>query len=172
MEVRLLDEMAEDKVRGWTILDSRAKAEAWERQLARVAPARTSEFAAEIGINVLARTNVARIAVERYLELLAVGPRTVAERLSDLRQEVDEVIIADAERLATWPGVLQLAGAEDHYLLATLCIIRFERQVEASSATFLGDDPLVNEHLMWRMQLLADALLVRSQTPANDSGPV
>ncbi len=163
MEMRLLDEIAEVEERGWTIVDSTEKAKEWEVQLARVAPLRAAEMAAEIGPEILDRTESARIAVGKYLGCL-IDTADAGTQLQFLREQAEQSIVADAERLANWPGVLQVAGAEDQYLLATLCVLHFQRHVENPLCSFIGSDPLENDQLMWRIQLLADTFLADSET--------
>lgn len=162
MEMRLLDEIAGIEERGWTIVDSIRHAKEWEAQLAKVAPMRSAEMATEVGPDILERTKLARIAVGKYLGSLT-HMEDVDIQLKLLRGQAKQYIVADAERLANWPGVLQVAGAEAQYLLATLCVLYFQRHVEDESFTFMGSDPLENDQLMWRIQLLADNFLAGSK---------
>ena len=147
--------------RGRAIIETVERAKEWEAQLAQIAPKRTAEMAADVGPGVLSRTASARAAVEKYLSLLS-NTEVIDTQLRHLQQQTARSVVADAERLVEWPGVLQVAGAEAQYSLAALHILHFQRQVEGAVESFIGSDPLENDQLMWRVQLLADALLADS----------
>lgn len=172
VETRLLMEVADVKElvdeygfwvpgRGQAIIETTERAKQWEEQLASVASERAAEMAADVGPELLERTKSARNAVGKYLECLS-DIKEVGNQLRCLRQQAERPIVAEAERLANWPGVLQEVGTEEVYLMATLCILHFQHHVENTTGSFIGCDPLENEQLMWRIQLLVDKLRTAS----------
>ena len=65
----------------------------------------------------------------------------------------------EAARISRHPGVIQLAGTEECYLLASLALVVFGDNVEGAANAFKGHDPLENREMMFRIQLIADRLL-------------
>jgi hypothetical protein len=158
IEDRLIHEIAQNKERCWTIIETDKAAREWEEQLIQVVPPIVDALATERGPELLRRTETTRAAVTGYLDKL----RSVTcseNRLHSLKQLASADVLLAAERLAEWPGVLHLLGAEDDYLLSCLTIVLFSSEVEADGRDFRGADPLRERLLMWRIQLIADELL-------------
>jgi hypothetical protein len=158
MKSQLLFEIAQVKERGWTKIYEAAEARAWEREFVAIAPRRAVELAAEAGAELLETTKSARNAAHAYLEHLDLS-KPVPELLNEAISRVDSRRLAEAQKLAEAPAVLQVFGAQDIYLLACLCILEYEEEVEDVGTSFYGQKPIQNKQLMWRIQLIADRLL-------------
>jgi hypothetical protein len=158
VESRLLNEIAQVQARGWTIIKDAAQARTWEREFARIAPSRAAELATELGPSLLKTTAIAREAVRGYLGHVDQA-KPLDEVLREFLRRADAAREAEAARLAGWPGVLQIRGMADIYMIACLCLVEFEKEVEKARESFVGQDPLRNRELMWRIQLLSDRFL-------------
>lgn len=151
-DVKVLDEIAEDLERGWTIIVDDSKAREWEANLVRVGPERASEWARLRGNSILKDTEDIRNAIGKYLAI--VGPFKDAEQLSQkVRQQSASCIVELANHL----HVGGVPGKEDTYQLASLIILRYSEEAEKRS--FLGTNPIHDLCLMDRIKLLADRLL-------------
>jgi hypothetical protein len=150
---RPLCEVATDKERCWSIPTTEDEAKQWEELLALVGPLKASELVAEEGGALLDRTAEARRLAERTLARLD-PERAVPEQITALERVMPPSLVAEARRLAAWPGVLQLRDAEPIYMLACLSILN--RDVARS---VVGSDRVVNDELMWQIQLVADGIL-------------
>jgi hypothetical protein len=162
-ELRLVEEVAGDAERGWTVMRSAEAWREWARRLAEMAPHAASILATEKGPALLARTAVARAAVEGHLKQLP-DAADLDTLKGWLLGRLDADGVASARRLAAGPGVLQKAGAEIVYEAACLAIVLFE--VRGQSVADAKLDPLGDRDLMWRIQLLVDRLEGR-QKPAD-----
>jgi hypothetical protein len=161
-ELRLVEEVAGDAERGWTVIRTVDGSREWAQRVAEVAPRAATALAAEKGPALLARTAAARAAVEGYLKKLPdVADLEALKSWLLGRLEGDRVALA--RRLADGPGVLVKAGAELLYVVACLAIVLFE--IGNSSLSQVSFDPLEDRELMWRIQLLVDRLEART-TPA------
>jgi hypothetical protein len=165
LDLQLLEEIAEDKDRGWTIIITDQDALAWEEKLIRVAPRCAKEFASEHGPILLQRTEAVRNAVGKYLSHLDTE-QAIEGQLKSLERRASERMLTDGERLAGWPGVVQIPEASAVYRLACLAIVSFEHEVEENRRPFAGQNPLEDDGLMWRIQLIADELLCRQNAGA------
>lgn len=158
-----LVEINEIRERGWTIIDTDEKAKEWEALLVRAAPSRVAALVAQHGPPLLRKTESARAAVQRYLARIG-SIKSVKDRLGDLTRSASAEVIAEAERLASWPWVLSVPKAEDVYFLSCLSILLFSPEVENETTNFTGRDPRKDLELMWRIQLIADHLLYRGES--------
>lgn len=154
-ELRLVEEVAGDAERGWTVMRSLEESRDWARRLAGMAPRIASALAAERGQALLARTAVARAAVEAHLKRLPDAADLDALK-AWLLGRLDADGVALARRLAAGPGVLQKAGAEFVHEVACLALVLFEAKGQRVAEAKL--DPLGDRDLMWRIQLLVDRL--------------
>jgi hypothetical protein len=161
-ELRLIEEVATDQDRGWTVTRTIEESREWTRKLLGVAPHAASALATEKGSALLARTTAARAAVDAHLKQLP-GATGLDELKTWLHERLDADGIALAHGLAEWPGVLQKTGAELLYEVACLTIVCFEVGRAPSQSNL---DPLEDRELMWRIQLLVDHL-EGSQTSGN-----
>jgi hypothetical protein len=159
VEMSLLDEIASDRERGWTLVETKEAALEWERSLAQVGPLRVRELAAEKGPDLLRRTEGARRASERYVDLLAGSSDLdeIQERLGKLASTEQR---GEATRLMRWPGVMRMVGAEGLYETVSLALVLFRSQVEEEPGVIEPADPVANQELMWRLQILADRLMI------------
>ena len=157
-ELMLLDELASNKERCWTIIETTADAKLWERKFAEVAPVAVERFSAEHANAMLERTGQAR---RRSIELLQHLDSTLSvyAQLRRFELQLESSTYKRALRLSEWPGVLQVYDAEEIYQVAC-CAVLSGRE----GAAFIDQDPLHNDELMWQIQLIADALLVRERT--------
>jgi hypothetical protein len=156
----LLKDFPHLTTRGHTILDTEADARAWEDRLVEIGPPAAAALAVETGPALLESTAAARQAAEKYLALLR--PLAEAQYLEQaMRNLCQPAEIDSAYRLAEWPGVLLVRGAQDIYLTVCMAILHFAPRVETDHRSFHGVDPLreKDHELMKRIQLLADALL-------------
>jgi hypothetical protein len=156
---RLLVEIAIDQERGWSIIGTRAEADDWEQSLADVGPIAVTKFVSEVGGALLERTDAPRQFARDRLARLD-PERGVSEQIAELERSMPSVLVAEARRLAAWPGVMQLAEAEEIYVLACLSVL------QGNDHQFVpGQDPLSNDELMWRIQLAADGILSWDANP-------
>jgi hypothetical protein len=160
-ELQLVEEVAGDAERGWTVMRSVEESREWARRLAGVAPRAASALATEKGPALLARTAVARAAVDGHLIQLPDAADLDALK-AWLLGRLDTDGVAMARRLAAGAGVLQKAGAELVYEVACLAIVLFEVRGERVAGAKL--DPLGDRGLMWRIQLIVDRLEGRQKS--------
>lgn len=160
-ELRLVEEVAADAERGWTVMRTVEESRQWAQKLAEVAPRAVSALATDKGPALLARTAAARAAVGAHLKQLPDTADLDALK-TWLLGRLDADGPALARRLAEGPGVLQKAGAELLYEVACLAIVLFEVRGQGSADAKL--DPLEDRELMWRIQLLVDRLEARKRS--------
>jgi hypothetical protein len=150
-----LTDLDVDKERNWTIIEDSAQAKIWEEQFARIAPAFAEAHARRNGERLLQMTAQARNDASEVLQQI-----DSTKRLSQLIQEFQATrgrqLLNEAERLARWPGVMQVYDAEELYTVACCAILN-----SAQGPSFIGQDPLKSDMLMWQIQLVADRLLSR-----------
>jgi hypothetical protein len=150
---RLLGEIAMDQDRGWSIIATKAEAHDWEQSLAHLGPPAVTEFASEVGAALVERTEEARqVARERLARLHP--EEGVSNQIADLERAMPSALVAEARRLAAWPGVMQVSGAEEIYILACLSVLNGEDR-----RPLVDQDPLADDELMGRIQLVADGIL-------------
>lgn len=177
-EWELLTDLAENKERGWTIIDTTEKAIAWEKKLAEVAPARLTELAREKGPNLLARTEHVRSQARAYLAFLgeigdahALLPRLRAMATPEQNAEVDRLV----QRLA----VVYIPNGDPVYKIVGLTLYLFSGKTERDANRFLqsdvykkvyfgdqylGKEPIGDKHMQQLIQMMAD-LLTREHKP-------
>lgn len=157
-DVMVLEELGEDRERGWTVIEDDSKAIAWEAQLAEVGPARAREWALKTGPKILQDTDTAREAVSQYLLLLG-SVRNLDATLASLHGAVSAAIVDDVHRLSECPGATGVPGTEVAYQVAYYTILHYSRKVE-SGRSFVGHNPGDDLELMQRIHILADKLLL------------
>jgi hypothetical protein len=155
-DVRLLDELDENKERCWTIITDDRKARQWECELARLAPSRAREWAQKTGPGILKTTAETRLAVKRYLARLQPQDG-LEEVLAHLKATTPPEIAKNAERLVYCPGASGVEGTEVAYEVACYAILRYSTELEGRS--FAGLTPLEDASLMNRIKVLGDWLL-------------
>jgi len=151
-DVKLLDELAEDRERGWTIIRDVEKARKWERELVRIGPRRACEWAEFREKFLLESTEEVRTAVRKYL--------TIVEPIIDIDhsyqrvfESCDDQIVDEAKRIEVG-GVL----GERVYQLACLIILRHSEQAE-NGRSFLGCNAALDTDFTDRVKILADKLV-------------
>lgn len=150
---RLLVEIAIEQERGWSIIGTKAEAEDWEQSLAEVGPIAVTKFVAEVGAALIERTEGARQFARDRLARLD-PERDVSDQIAEFERSMPSILVTEARRLAAWPGVMQVDEAEGIYVLACLSVLH------GNDHLCLPDrDPLLNDELMWRIQLVADGIL-------------
>jgi hypothetical protein len=151
-----------DCERYWTIVDSAEEAGAWEKRFSNLAPVAAEAIARSHGSELLERTSHARRRAIHHLHCLHS-----AEQLYPQIRQFEEARGAEsldrAARLAEWPGVMQVYGAGEIYLLACCAVLSGDEE-----EAFVDQDPLENDELMWQIQLVADRIL--SWYGVSDSG--
>ncbi|MFN0197434.1 MAG: hypothetical protein ACKVT0_11875 [Planctomycetaceae bacterium] len=148
-EGNLLLNVASDKERGHTIVETTSQAKEWEYLLARNAPTAVEALAREHGQSLLDRSAHARQRAALHIQRL--------DRTEPLYAQIikfDVNLINAAQRLAEWPGVMQVYDAEEIYLLASAMVLSGDEEF-----SYWGQDPLHNDDLMWQVQLVADEIL-------------
>jgi hypothetical protein len=156
-DVHLLEELAENVERGWTIITDENRAKQWESQLARIGASRARQWAQARGPAILKNTEDTRVAVKKYLARLQ--PATaLSELLASIKRRSSPQIVADAERLCDCPGASGVEGTELAHELACYAILCFSEELEGKS--FRGIKPFDDSGLMDRIILLADRLLI------------
>ncbi len=153
----LVMELASDKQRGTSIINTSEEAVQWERQCAAVAPARAAELARRIGPAILNGTAEARAAANEYLRRLlrASDPIDPASALCDRATEGQ---VEEAVRIARSPVVVHIPDGLPLYTTAALAIVLFGDEVEKRPRPFWGAVPLENNDLMMRLQLIVDRM--------------
>jgi hypothetical protein len=163
-ERMVLEDLASDKRRCWTLIRTPQEAIQWERQCAAIAPLRAAELASRTGQEILDRTASARNAADEYLRmLLAVCKPLDAD--TALRDRASHPQMHEALRIAEAPAVVKIPEGLSVYTTAALAIVLFGEQIERRPQPFWGDNPLYNHELMKRIQLIVD----RMPHPANRS---
>jgi hypothetical protein len=155
-DVHILDELAENKERFWTIITNDRKARQWETDLARLAPSRAREWAQKRGPGLLTTTEDIRQAVRKYLVRLH-AQQGLENVLANLKATTPSDIALDAERLVYCPGASGVEGTETAYEVACYAILRYSKELEGKS--FAGMTPLKDASLMNRITVLGDWLL-------------
>jgi hypothetical protein len=153
-------QVAEDKQRLWTIIESKSKAIEWERRLAEVAPELAIDLAKRQGDELLKNTEEVRRAAAVYLENIDRNI-TVVEQLERLHSNATEKLLRSAKQFAKSPVVVHVENAEDVYDLTCLCILRFQAIVEPARTSYLDENLLSNKHLGSLIEIVADELLHR-----------
>jgi len=138
--------------RGQAIIETTERAKAWERRVAEIAPAAAECYALQHGNELLKQTTRAR---QRSLELLRQldSTKSLYQQIQEFEDRHGHTFRKEAERLAEWPGVMQVRDAEELYLLACCTVLTGEQ-----GTALTGQDPLKNDELMWQIQLVADGI--------------
>jgi hypothetical protein len=155
-ESRLLIEIAGNQERGWTPIVSTTDARAWEQTLAQMAPMKVTELAEQHRTSLVRRTDEAREQARRNLTAFNAN-RPITTQVENLKIAMPGPLAAEAERLTDCAGVVQRPGAREHYLLAALLLFN-----QDGSNKFIQQNPLLDNQLMWIVQLTADAILSAS----------
>lgn len=151
--------------RGHARIETKEEAIRWEENLARVAPQHVAALADRKGAALLEATAVVREVTAKYAVFLPAGLDATALRRW-LEEQIRPQERAEAQRLAGWPGVLRFEGGEQLYGIASLALVAFAERVEKRQAPFQSTDPLEDQALMWRIQVLADTILRMRLRPA------
>ena len=106
-------------------------------------------------------------ARRRSLELVQQfdSTKSLYQQIQEFEARHGQRFRKEAERLAEWPGVLQVSDGEELYLLACCAVLTGEQ-----GTAFSGQDPLENDELMWQIQLVADGILLRAREAAANGG--
>jgi hypothetical protein len=155
-EDRLLLDVADNQERGWSIVETDSAARSWEGKLAEIVPGKLAEFTREFGGELLRRTEDVRRSVKRYCAKLDLS-KPIAVLIDELRPRGDSKLLGVAERCA-WE---YHPDAEDIFGLAWLCIVAFEKEIEASPTGFALENSNFHLGLQCRMYLLADWLILQ-----------
>lgn len=145
--------------RGRAIIESAEVAKSWERRLVEIAPAAAESYALKHGSEVLQQTAHARQRSSGLLRQLD-STKSLYQQIQEFEARHGHTFRKEAERLAEWPGVMQVYDAENHYLLACCAVLSGEQ-----GAAFIDQDPLKNDELMWQIQLVADGSLLWAREP-------
>jgi len=150
--------------RGQAIIETVEKAKTWERRVAEVAPAAAECYALQHGNELLNQTAHAR---QRSLELVRQfdSTKSLYQLIQEFEARHGHRFRKEAERLAEWPGVMQVFDGEELYLLACCAVLTGDQ-----GTAFSGQDPLKNDELMWQIQLVADGILLRAREAAANGG--
>jgi hypothetical protein len=150
---RLFGEIASDDDRGWSVIITEDEAQTWEATLTRLGPIKVSELASEAGPALLERTCDARSIARALLSRLD-RQRSIRDQFKELEGSTPAERVAEAKKLAEWPGVMQAMDSEQIYFLACLAVLS-----DRDSAVSMGLDPLRNDFLMAKIQLVADGII-------------
>jgi hypothetical protein len=155
-DVRLIEVLADNKDRGWTVIDDANQAKYWERRLAAVAQQEVADWAAQVGPRILEQTRNARAAAVQYLERLrhAGGADEV---LKQLQARASQRTADAAKRLFESPGGSGVAGTESAYRAACYALMLDAKEVEVAEYLTV-DSAATNVEVMMRIHLLADRL--------------
>lgn len=148
--------------RGRATLETVQQSRSWERRVAEIAPAVAGSYALQHGNELLKQTIHAR---QRSSELLRhLDPtKSPYQQIQELEARHGHAYGKEAERLAEWPGVMQVFNAAELYLLACCAVLTGEE-----GTALIGKDPLKDVELMWQIQLVADGIMLWA-TGKNDN---
>lgn len=152
-----LMELDVNKERYWTLVESDDQAKAWENHFADVAPRAADSWAHTHGDALLRRTEKARVRSANNLRKLTLT-RPLGQQIQAFEAMRGSRLVSDAMRLAAWPGVMQIYGAEELYTLACCAVLSGDE-----SAEYAGQDPLRHDELMWQIQIVADGILLGTE---------
>jgi hypothetical protein len=158
MKRQCLVDIATDSQRGWAIIPSHSARLEWLAQLHHHAPLQIAKLHREHGPELDRLTWPARLAAGKYHELF-VGSG-FASRADELLSALSPSVLDASKRMAERPGVLQVFGGQAVYELSCAIILHYQHQVEEGGLNYTGVNPSLDEQLMWRIQLLADRLLL------------
>ncbi len=157
-EESVVVEVATVPERGWTIIESDDQLEAWVQKVIEIAVPKAEQFANEHAESLLVLTETTRRKVQPCIdEILRVNDLDLYVRSLKSQASSDQIRVA--KRLADWPGVLQVEGAEQIYEAACLAVVTRIRPSELPNPDLPAVMPLENAQLMWEIQLIADRLL-------------
>jgi len=157
-EFRLLDDVATDQERGWTVIDGLEELHAWEASVVKHAVPRVSVMDDKVGCELLEKTRESRrLAGECVRHVNAFG--TFDEAFSAIKDRASSDQYETSQRLAHWPGVVQVPGAASMYELACLAILTGKRSDKLPDLSNASETPLEDERLMWEIQLVVDGVL-------------
>lgn len=153
----LVFDVAADKERGWTVLESDADAIAWEQLVADVVPQRCAALAAARGQELLDRSAESLRAVDQYWQRLHLLQRDSSlGLLEQLRQLATPTQRQHAERAVRFGAVMVIPGAWEAYDVASLAIQRFAAEVEGDADRFQKTaSPHDDLEWLWRIEILA-----------------
>jgi len=157
----LVEEVASDTDRGWTIIKSKDDLSKWLQSVAEIAVPKLNQIAAELAKTIvgnceesLERAKSCIVAVERVTSVEAMLLTLKANATEDERRV--------AERIVEWPGVVQLADSRTTYEVATLLVLQNLYKSRLPNPLNTTEMPLENTNLMREIQLVADSLLQSS----------
>jgi len=157
-DVKLLDEIAEDQQRGWTIITNETKGIEWESAVVRIGPDRAAEWADLRSQVILQSTLESRAAVERYLRIIG-SDSSIEDLRRVLLENCNSQLIEDAKQMQ----VGGVPGTEEAHELACLVVLAYSADVE-NGRSFIGINPWNNMTLMERIKILADRLIDRQSS--------
>lgn len=157
-----LRELDANNERNWTIVEDNAQAKIWEDRFVEIAPAAAEAYAREHGEGLLQRTADARKVSSTILRGLD-PTKSLSQLLQDFQARRGTQFVKVAERLAEWPGVMQVCEAHELYTVTCCAILS-----HAQALPFVGQDPLENDNLMWQIELVADGLLSLSKATGSE----
>jgi len=157
----LMEDVASDKDRGWTIIESKDDRCKWLRSVAEIAVPKLNQIAEGLAKTLiencgqsLERAKSCIVAVERVT--------SVETMLLTLKANASEDELRVAERIVEWPGVVQIADSRTTYEVAALLVLQNLYKSRLPNPSISKEMPLENTNLMWEIQLVADSLLQRS----------
>ncbi len=95
-DVHFIEELGEDALRGWTIIENDRKALQWEARLAEIGPRRATEWANARGPTLLQDTKQVRAAVAEYYKLLDPA-ETLEQTLAEVKRNNSKQMVEEAE---------------------------------------------------------------------------
>jgi hypothetical protein len=155
IDLTLLYALETDKDRHWTMLRTKAEAEAWEDRLARSADSHCRSTTESKGRLLRERLQPAFAAVDRYIAKLGKVTDIFASEFRFF-QTAPEASRRDAERLASLVGSLD-SKSED-VELACLVLFLFAAEIEERRDAFRETKWHSDPSLRVRIYLLADYL--------------
>ncbi len=153
--VQILEDMAGDPRRGWTIIDDDSDAREWEQKLATIGPVRAARWADSRGPELLQSTAPLRAIVNRYEECL---PRhdSLSQSLALLKRNLDHATELAAERFSESP-LFDVEGVKA-LCYQVACHLITSQSAMIESRSFIGHEPDKDSELPDRIEWLADRL--------------
>ena len=158
----LLEEVASDRNRGWTVVKSNEDRCKWFRSVAESAILKLEQIADPLAKLLKANCRESMHRAKACLKEIERHASVNAAILST-KAKASEEQLRVAERIIEWPGVVQIRGTRPIYELATHLVLQELYASRLPNPDEPKEMPLENTTLMWEIQLVADSLLQYGQ---------
>ena len=152
VEVRPLCEVATNRERCQTIINSRSEGLAWLKRVRITAPMILREM---IGAQAQALLTSRRTIIESCKKYVKLVRHVSSLDEYILSHSCNKMLMKEAERIVDWAGVLQVHNGRNAYLTAALLLLIHNLELDPD-LNFTSMNPFADKELFWRIQLLVD----------------